>query len=283
MHTYQGVFTIAGVLALGTGCGDDSSSGGAGETGAGTDGTTGGTVGDGTGTTGDATGGGSDSASGTGTGSTGAGPTEVFIGGEVRDFWIDMPIAGAEISLWELPGFETVSDDMGLYQIDGLMPNTETAAILAPNDVYLGGIIPVSVPAEDNDKLQLTQISREFIADQEGLLADEMPEPTDPNLAIVVVRLIQNTATGAMVEMDPAPLPGTYYAPNADGAPRLNLQTVEFGLLPVVVYFNVAPAGPGAYAFTVTHPERECTIRHPSFPTLAGHVTQVEVDCPPPM
>lgn len=270
---------LAAALTLTLACGDDSDSSESGTT----DGTD--TAGDSDGTTtgdsDDSDGGGTDSGSGTGT--TGEPPpSEVFIGGEVRDFVIDMPIVGAELSLWEMPGFETVSDDMGLYQIDGLPPSTEAAVILAPSEDYLGGVIPVTIAAEDRDNVQLTQISKAFIDEQTALLEDQMPVPPDDTQSIIVVRLIQNTATGAMVQMDPAPAAGTFYAPDENGAVILDESTISFGLLPVAVFFNVAPAGPGAYSFTVTHPERDCTVRHPSFPTLSGHVTQVEIDCPPP-
>ena len=92
----------------------------------------------------------------------------------------------------------------------------------------------------------------------------------------------------ADLETDPVgdrytPLPdGTYYGVDYDSAPVLNSYDIGSPLLPFWVAFNVPPSDAGAYAIEVTHPERECTVLHPSFPTLPRYVTLVDVDCPPP-
>ena len=75
---------------------------------------------------------------------------------------------------------------------------------------------------------------------------------------------------------------GTYYAPDSMGAAILNQNTIEFGALPVVVFFNVDASDPGDISFEATHPMRDCEVLFPDFPTLGEHITLVDISCLPP-
>jgi hypothetical protein len=79
--------------------------------------------------------------------------------------------------------------------------------------------------------------------------------------------------------MDPAPDPAAFYSPDAMGIVVLGKNLIEFGLLPVVVYFNIAPSEAGDIVVTALHESATCTVTHPDFPTLPEHVTLVDVDC----
>jgi len=215
--------------------------------------------------------------------STSTGESTVIVGGQVQDLGAGgAGIPDAAISIQDMPGFETVSDAMGNYEFAPLPPATDITVIVDPNAEYLGSVIALTTPTEDEDSQRLAQISYETVNMQIDILADMMPQPADLEQAIIIVRLLQNTATGATIELDPAPADGTYYAPDSMGFPVLNSSTIDFQLLPVVVYFNVAPGDAGAISITATHPERECTVVHPVFPTIGSHVTLVDVDCPAP-
>ena len=114
--------------------------------------------------------------------------------------------------------------------------------------------------------------------------------PAGPDLAhrletkgVVVVRLLQPTATGATVTMEPPPAPGTSYGVAEDSTPVLDGNSIDSSLLPFWVAFNLEPDDlGGSISITVDHPERECTVVHPVFPIGERYVTLVEVDCPPP-
>lgn len=214
--------------------------------------------------------------------STSTGESTILLSGQVQDLPATTGIPGAAISLLDMPGFETVSDDEGNYALAPLPPATDITVIIDPTTDYLGSVIPLTTPTEDEDGQRLAQISYETVMGQIDILADQMPQPADLEQAIMIVRLVQNTATGATIELDPAPAAGTFYAPDATGVPVLDSSTIEFQLLPVVVYFNVAPGDAGAISVTATHPERTCSVLHPSFPTLGAHLTLVDVDCPNP-
>ncbi|HET6583691.1 MAG TPA: hypothetical protein VFG69_09590, partial [Nannocystaceae bacterium] len=152
-----------------------------------------------------------------------------------------------------------------------------------PTAEYLGSVIPLTVPDADTDAQPLAQISLATVQMQIDGLSSQMPQPADLAQSIVVVRLVEKDATGgggATIDMQPPPMPGTFYAPDATGQQTLDLNVIEFQLLPVMVYFDVAPGDAGVITITATHPERTCTVAHPSFPTLGGHVTLVDVSCP---
>lgn len=215
--------------------------------------------------------------------STGVVP--VTISGVVQDLAIGAPIPDAAIALLDVPGFENVSAADGTYAIGPLTPGDEIFVTVDPSEDYLGTVIPLTVPDSDDDGQVLAQISQATYDMQIMILqpdekTDPMPDPIVEDTSIVIVRLLQNLATGATIDVQPEPSAGSFYAPNADGVPVLGQNVVEFSLLPVVIYFNVTPAEAGALTITATHPDRECTVVHPSFPTLADHVTLVDVDCP---
>ena len=62
----------------------------------------------------------------------------------------------------------------------------------------------------------------------------------------------------------------------------INTFNIESSLLPVWVAYNQEPSPAGTYSISVDHPERECEVLHPVFPTEARYVTLVDVNCPPP-
>jgi hypothetical protein len=212
--------------------------------------------------------------------SSSTGPSEVTISGLLQDIQAASGIPDAAISLIDLPGFETVSAADGAYLIGPLTPGDEIFVKVDPSTDYLGSIVPLTVPSADEDGQQLVQISHATYDMQIEILQDMMPAVVDPAASVVIVRLLQNLATGTTIEVDPAPAADTFYAPDENGVPVLGQNVVEFSFLPVVIYFNVAPAEAGTLTITATHPERTCTVVHPSFPTIGEHLTLVDVDCP---
>lgn len=281
------------VLALASACGDDDtgtsggSDGTAGSTGA-TAGSTGATVGTTDGTsvgTASASGGSTSMGSSGGTAGTTGGVTEVLLYGDVRDYISDQPIPGVDIYAFDDPNLSTTADDMGIYQLGPFAPNTDHFIVLPDDMDYWGAIIPVSIGNEAMQQQPLSKISRSFVQSQQDLLMDQMPAPHDPTTAFLLVRVLQNSAImegNVTIELSPPPAPDTYYAPDPDGKPILNSNEAQWGLLPVVVYFNVEPMAPGSYTITATHPVRDCTVKYPDFPTVGAHMTLVDVDCPPP-
>lgn len=206
----------------------------------------------------------------------------VVLSGEVQDL-IAGPIPDAMISLLDMPGFETTSDAEGNYALLPLPAATEITVIVDPSTEYLGSVIPLTVPDTDFDGQLLAQISLATVQAQIDGLAAQMPQPADLDQSIVIVRLVQKDAAadgGATIDMQPPPVPGTFYAPDPTGQQTLDLNVIGWTVLPVMVYFNVPPSDAGVITITATHPLRTCTIAHPSFPTLGGHVTLVDVDCP---
>jgi hypothetical protein len=208
--------------------------------------------------------------------------TEAVYAGTVLDFLLEAGIPDAAITVYEAPGFETVSDEDGHYELGPLPLDPPPTFVIDPSEDYFGSVRPVRAAETSNpEDVRLGQVSRAIIDEQiEGLAQQEPAEP-DLEESIIIVRLLHAQATGTTLELDPPPEEGTYYAPDAMGRPVLNQSEIQFSLLPVVVYFNVAPADAGTYTFTATHPSRECTIARPDFPTLPGHITLVEVSCPP--
>lgn len=215
---------------------------------------------------------------------TETGQTEIIVAGEVTDFFSMSGIADAEISVIGLPGFETISDSEGLYSIPGMPPSTEVFFQIDGNiDTYWGGIRPALLPDSDIDDLELGQVANSLIDLQLMLLQEQDPTVmADDTKAVIIGRLLQPTATGAIVTFDPPLPPNTSYGVNAENQPVLNGNTIDSSLLPFWVAFNVEPDPGGAYTITVDHPERECEVLHPVFPTQGHYVTLIDIDCPPP-
>jgi hypothetical protein len=281
---------------LATACGKDDDAGGEG------------TTGDATGDTGTMTGGMSltgqmtvDDTTGAGMtmGQTGdetdagetttGGPAAVFLGGEVRDFYplAAVPlIAGAEISVWNTPGFETTSDAMALWMTGPFAPNQDVVFIVEPSTEYLGSVIPVAVGETDKDNVDLAQLSIEFVMAQYDLILDMGAIEPDLEQSIIVTRLINTQALGegtVQVTMNPPAVADTFYAPDDAGSPVLNSNEMTFQFLPVVVYYNLPESQPGDITFEFSHPERECETVFTEYPTFGGHITLVDVECLPPM
>jgi hypothetical protein len=208
-------------------------------------------------------------------------PTEAVYAGDVYDFLLETGIPGAAIRSYETPDVQTVSDANGDYEIGPLPLDPPPIFVLEPSEDYLGSVRPTRTEESPNS-VRLAQVSREVIDGQIELLQPQEPAEVDLEQSVIIVRLLNAQATGTVIEMDPPPEPDTYYAPDANFNPVLNLNEIQLSLLPVVVYFNVAPADPHTYVFTATHPTRECTVERPDFPTLPGHITLVEVSCPVP-
>jgi hypothetical protein len=285
-----GMFGLLGMLGLAA-CGDDTTPGvTTAETGGTADTETGGT---------DTETGGNDQGDGDGDGDSGDGdgdgdgdplPTEIIVAGEVTDFFLMTGIEGANISVKDMPGFETVSGLEGAYEIPGMPVNTEVFFLLDGNEsMYWGGIRPARLGAMDIDDLQLGQISNLLIDQQVGFLQQQDPNiMADETKGVIVVRLLQPTAategTGATVTMLPPPPAGSYYSADGtmDNSPVLNHNKINSSVLPFWVSFNNEPDDVGgAVTIVVSHDTRTCTVLHPVFPTRARYVTLVEVDCPP--
>jgi hypothetical protein len=212
-----------------------------------------------------------------------SGPVELSISGVAQDFFAAAPIVHADISLLDEPGFDTVSAQGGQYTISGLMPNSFHRIRLKDNAMYWGAIVPATLETESLEDFDLSQVSVDVIDLQEGALQQQDPTVVvDETKAAFLVALNQNTATGATVILDPPPPMNTYYAPDANGQPVLNSDTIEWGIYPVAVIFNLEPADAGTYTLSVTHPERTCTVEDPEPPTFARHINLLYVDCPAP-
>jgi hypothetical protein len=210
-----------------------------------------------------------------------SGPVVLSIAGVANDFFGMAPIAGAEISLVDEPGFETVSARDGSYVIEGLPAESFHRIRLADSEMFWGAIVPATLEQDPLDDFDLSQVSLAVIDLQESALQQQDPRVmVDPEAAVFIVVLRQNTATGAKVILDPPAPVNTFYAPDANGAPVLNADTILWGIYPVAVIFNLAPADAGTYTVSVTHPERECTVEDPTPPTLARHINLLYVDCP---
>jgi hypothetical protein len=281
---------IVGVPALG--CGDDTEPGGEGS-GSGSEGSTG--AGSSTTVVAEESSSGAGSGSAEGSSSSGGEssssgeppPTEVTAEGEVVDF-VNMgnPIADAAITVFDVPGVTATSDAEGLFSIGPLAPDTPAIFVVAPNTDYWGAVIPTAIGSDPlQEDVQLSQIPSAFV-DLQIMILQQDQTPAMPNLdqAIVIVRLLNNTAVmegPTTIDMQPAPAPDTFYAPDAEGAPILNQNTIEFSALPVVVFFNVPDFDPGALTIDATHPTRECTVLFPETPTIGQHITLIDIECVP--
>jgi hypothetical protein len=277
---------LLGLLALALGCPKDEGVTGDGEG-------TGTSTGEGTSTGGttmvaeESTAGSQGESSGSSEGSsssTGEPVTEVRVSGTIEDFFLMMPIADAQISVLGQSGFETVSDAMGEWEIPGLAVNTFDRFVVTDSETYWGAVVPFQTAEMDLEEVELSQVSLDVIDIQ--IMALQQQDPTvmvQEDTSVFLVALIQNTATGAVVTVDPMPPPTNYYAPNASGSPILGVNEITWPLYPVAVFYNLEPGPEGMYEITVTHPERECTVEDPQPPTFARHINLIRVDCPPPM
>jgi hypothetical protein len=215
--------------------------------------------------------------------STGEPITEVSLGGTIEDYFVMLPIADAEISVLGLPGFDTVSDAAGAWEFPGLPVDTFDRFVVADTATHWGAVVPFQTTMMDVDDFELSQVSLDVIDIQIVELQEEDPTVmVQEDTAVFLVALIQNTATGAVVTVDPPPAPNAFYAPDASGDPILGANEILWGLFPVAVFFNLPPGPEGTYEITVTHPERECTVEDPQPPTFARHINLIRVDCPPP-
>lgn len=285
---------VAMAMALGLpalGCGDDSNPGGSGS-GSETEGTTstsGSTtmVADDSGTTAVASGSAEGSGSSSSSSSGDPPPIEVTAEGEVVDFTaMATPIADAEIAIFDLPGVTATADASGLYSIGPLPADATSIFVVQPNADYWGAIIPVAIGSDPlQEDVQLAQIPSAFVDLQIMFLEPQMPVPANLDEAIMIVRLLNNTAVmegPTTIDMLPAPTAGTFYAPDAAGAPVLDQNTIEFAALPVAVFYNLPDTAPGDITITATHPTRECEVLFPEVPTVGQHITLVDITCLPP-
>lgn len=294
MKTNKLVILAALALAPALGCGDDGGPGGGNGSGDSGTGSTGATSNPNPTTnadsdTGVATGsmdsGDSDSGGGESSSSGEPPPVEVTVSGQVVDFVLEQPIPGSEISIYDDDTLTATADDEGLFSIGTFEADTGALFVLEPNKTHWGAIIPVTIgsdPVQEDE--ELTQISNDIVDMQIASLDGQ--NPADPNLeqAILVVRLLNNTAVAegpTTITMDPAPTPDTFYAPDENGAAVLNQNTIEFSLIPVVVYYNLEDTDPGTISITAEHPTRDCEVLYPDLPTIGRHMTLVDVQCLP--
>ncbi len=281
---------IVAAVALAA-CGDDGGSASGEETGTGaasssSSGEPGSTSG-----AGETTGGGggsSGSSSGVGVDSSSGGPTEVTVSGEIQDFFAGAPIPDAEISLLSDPSIATVSDADGLWELVGVPATGLDRILIDPTTEYWGALVPLETMGEDQDDVDLSQVSLQVVDLQESALQNQEPTVVvDETKAAFLVVLRQPTAVGptgmpVTVQLDPPPPANTYYAPISATEPILNLNEINWPVYPVMVFFNLDPAPEGTYTLTATHPERECTFPDASPPTFERHINLVYVDCLPP-
>lgn len=280
-------------LATTVGCADDSA-GGPGDGGSGTEGSAESSTGGGGPLT---TSGADDSSTGGGGGeaemgddesSTGSEPSGVLVSGEVADLnpLAAMPIPGAMISVFEDDTITDQANVAGEFELGPLPASQWSTLIVSPSDDYMGSIIPLDVregPEQDGE--QLGQLSREFIQGQIDLLEPMMPAEADLDQAIFIVRLTSKNVLEdgpVTVTMDPAPPAGTFYSPDAMGAPVLDTAEMSFVLLPAAVFFNVPPADAGTYTFSFEHATATCSAVFGNVPTMADHLTLVDVTCTAP-
>lgn len=228
--------------------------------------------------------GGESSTSGSSSDSTTGEPvTEVSIGGTIEDFFAMMPIADAQISVHGQSGFETTSDARGAWVIPGLAPNTFDRFVIADSETYWGAVVHFETTEVDVDDFELSQVSLDVIDIQITALQEQDPTVmVEEETAVLLVALNQNTATGAVVTVDPMPPMTEYYAPDAGGQLILGSNEIQWSLYPVAVFYNLEPGPEGTYQISVTHPERECTVADPEPPTFARHINLIRVDCLPP-
>lgn len=231
------------------------------------------------------------SGSGSGTTDTGASSSSgasmgVTVDGEVIDFILAAPVAGAEISLYDDATVTALANANGMFSLAPVPASAVAHFAVAPSVDYWGTLAPVDVgPEPVQTGIELAQISRSIVDLQYMGLAPQMPAVLDATQGLIIVRLIQNTAViegDVTIDINPPPAPDTYYSPNPDGVPVLNQDLIQWSVIPVVIYFNVSDTNPGDLTITATHPVRMCTVVHPQFPTLGEHMTLVDVSCPAP-
>jgi len=211
-------------------------------------------------------------------GDTSTGEAEVTILGRLRDLPAYSAIADAEITVIDMPGLETTTDADGMCSIGPVPAGTSMFVEIATTDSHFGTVIGLTATPGDEDQ-DLAQISYMTVEGQIEILQDQMPAAADLMQSIIVVRLLQESLDGVSIEMEPAPDPTAFYSPDAMGTVVLGKNLIEFGLLPVVVYFNIAPSEAGDIVITPTHATETCTVAHPDFPTLPEHVTLVDISC----
>src|SRR5690606_2486343 len=103
---------------------------------------------------------------------------------------------------------------------------------------YWGGVRPALLPAADFDDLELGQISNTLIDTQIELVVQQDPDiVADETKSIVVVRLIQQTATGATVTFEPTPPPSSSYGVSDEHKPVLDSNVINSSILPFWVAF----------------------------------------------
>lgn len=206
------------------------------------------------------------------------GTPEVTIIGTVQDLPFFTPIPDAAVSVIDMAGFETTTDENGVCSIGPVPADTELFIQIQPSADYFGTVIGLTATPGEEEQ-DLAQISFDTVNGQIEILQNMMPAEADLTQSIVVVRLLQESVTGVTIEMEPAPDPTAFYSPDMTGAVVLGKNSIEFGLLPVVVYFNIPASAAGDIVVTPVHASKTCSVVHPSFPTIGGHVTLVDVDC----
>ncbi len=221
--------------------------------------------------------------------STGSLPSEVALGGIVRDFLGVVPVEAAELSVYGMDDVTAVSAADGSFTFEGMEPDTPISLVLAPIDGggddldYAGSVIPERTGTADRMDVDAPMVQLEFIRSQIGTLEPQNPEPVDLDQAIIIV-LAPSEAVMAgpvAIDMEPPPAAGTFYAADAGGSPVLDSSEIGFATVPAAVFFNVGDTDPGDISVTATHDSGllDCIVDHEQWPTLGRHITIVTVSC----
>ncbi|MBV1860973.1 MAG: carboxypeptidase-like regulatory domain-containing protein [Nannocystaceae bacterium] len=218
--------------------------------------------------------------------STGSLPNEVSLGGTVTDFLGILGIEGLTVTMDIDDTSSATTDASGAFTFEDLAPDTAINIIIEPQPdgkpPYAGSIVPERTGTQDRDDVDATSVQGPFIEAQLDGLESQDPEPTDLDLAIVIIRVNPAAIESGTVTLtiDPPPPAGTFYAPNENGGPVLNSTEIGFATLPAAVLFNVADTEAGDIEITAEHSGAlTCSVRHPHWFARGGYITQVAVDC----
>lgn len=238
------------------------------------------------GTAGGSGGSGAETSTGDGstTGSTTLGTTAtsgdgvLSISGSVVDLVLGTAIPDLPVALYGDPAFATVTDPAGEFRFDDVPPGLEDFIVAADSEMYWGTVAPVFV--DDSDvQVEVLQIQKGYLDTQFDRLQGQ-----DPNVDLDETKGgiigLANTIE-VTVDLTPPPMPGQYFAPDAYGNPWLNQNETAWVLVPYVAFFNLEPGPPDTFRVDARHvePALACTIAAPSPPTIALHVSLVEIEC----
>jgi hypothetical protein len=192
-------------------------------------------------------------------------------------------IEGAQISIFGLDAITATSGADGTFEIGPVPVGADYSFVVAPSTDYWGAIITMTIE-DGSEAIELAQPPRELIEMFVVTLEEQGAEPVDETLAALAGRVISTSAVAegsVTLDLDPAPDMNTYFTADTGGSMVLNSQEIVWDVIPVVAYYNLPESDPGTMELGATHPTRQCMPVHPAFPTLAEHITLVDIRCPP--